>query len=145
MIKRKGSLFDTDARAIGHGVNTQGVMGSGIAVEFKNRFPKNFTAYRNACVTGLFRPGEAFVFPEGSTVVANIASQEKTGKSAKYSYLLTATVDAALSLKDYYGIDTLAIPLIGCGIGGLEWPAVEYILRAVEIIVPNFEFEVWRL
>jgi len=145
MIKRKGNLFDTTAKAVGHGVNTEGVMGSGIAVEFKNRFPKNYQAYRNACLTGLFQPGEAFVYVEDGMTIANIASQKHPGPNAAYSWLLTASVDAALNLMDFHHIDTLAIPLIGCGIGGLEWPAVEYVLRAVEIIVPNFEFEVWRL
>jgi O-acetyl-ADP-ribose deacetylase (regulator of RNase III) len=144
MIKRKGDLFSTDAEAIGHGVNTKGVMGAGIAVAFKEKFPKNYQAYHNACVTGLFLPGETFVFKEGDLFIANIASQNQPGANAKYDLLLHAAVDAALQLTDLYGINRLAIPLIGCGIGGLEWDGVEVILKGVELIVPGFEFEVWK-
>jgi O-acetyl-ADP-ribose deacetylase (regulator of RNase III) len=144
MIKRRGDLFDTDAAAIGHGVNVRGVMGSGIAVAFKEKFPKNYRAYHNACVTGLFRAGETYIFQDNGIYVTNIASQDQPGPNATYKYLMTAALDAACELTDFYNQTRLAIPMIGCGIGGLEWDGVEYILRAVEIMVPGFEFEVWK-
>jgi O-acetyl-ADP-ribose deacetylase (regulator of RNase III) len=145
MIRKKGDLFSTTASAIGHGVNTQGVMGSGIAVLFKEKFPKNYQTYHNACKMRLLLPGETLIFKEDGRFITNIASQEKTGRNATYNYLMTAATDAALQLNDVYNIKRLAIPLIGCGIGGLEWEGVEVILKAVEIIVPGFEFEVWKL
>lgn len=144
MKKKVGDLFYSHTDAYGHGVNTQGVMGSGIAVEFKNKFPKNFVAYRNACQARLLVPGEAFIFAEHGRFVVNIASQEKTGKDARYEWLFAGALDAARQLTEKR-CNTLALPLIGCGIGGLEWAGVEHLLRAVEAIVPGFEFEVWKL
>jgi len=144
MIKRKGNLFDSTSVALGHGVNCQGIMGAGIAVEFKNRFPKNYEAYRTNCDLKFLRPGEAFVYLEDGKYIANLATQDKPGPDATYERVMYAAADAALQLSKH-GVDTLAIPLIGCGIGGLEWAGVECILKAVEIIVPNFEFEVWKL
>jgi O-acetyl-ADP-ribose deacetylase (regulator of RNase III) len=144
MIKKKGDLFSSTARALGHGVNCQGVMGAGIAVAFKEKFPKNYQTYHNACATQMLSPGEAMVNYEDNLHIANIASQEKPGKDARYDWTFHGLLDAALQL-DIRDINTLAIPLIGCGIGGLEWEGVEYLVRAVEVIVPGFEFEVWKL
>lgn len=144
MIKRKGDLFTTDAVALGHGCNVRSVMGAGIAKVFKEKFPKNYGAYSNACAAGLLQPGEAFIYFEDNKYVANLSTQREPGPDASYEWVLYAAADAALQLAGK-GVDRLAIPMIGCGIGGLEWPGVEHILRAVEIIVPNFEFEVWKL
>lgn len=143
MIKKKGDLFSTTARALGHGVNCDGVMGAGIAVAFKEKFPKNYITYRNACDTKMLRPGEALVNYEDNFHIANISSQDKPGKNARYDWAFQGFLDAALQL-DIRNINVLAIPLIGCGIGGLEWDGVEYLLKAVEVIVPGFEFEVWK-
>lgn len=145
MIKKTGDLFSSTALAIGHGVNTQGAMGSGIAKVFREKFPWNYNIYHNSCMTGLLLPGETLIFKEHGLLIANIASQEKTGRNATYKFLMSAATDAAAQLFDIYNINRLAIPLIGCGIGGLEWDGVEVILKAVEIIVPGFEFEVWKL
>ena len=49
MIEKTGNLFDSGYHAIGHGVNCRGIMGAGIAVEFKDRFPKNYQEYVTKC------------------------------------------------------------------------------------------------
>lgn len=144
MIKRKGDLFSSTAPALGHGCNVQGKMAAGIANAFRIKFPKNYTLYHNACSNSLLQTGESFLHAENGIVVVNMATQFLPGPNATYPNVFAAALDGALQL-DARGIDRLAVPLIGCGIGGLEWPGVEYLLRAVEIIVPNFEFEVWKL
>jgi len=145
MIKRKGDLFGTDAPALGHGVNCQGVMGSGIAVPFKERYPKNYNLYHAACSNKLLQPGEALVTQaDGGPAIANIASQAQPGADARYDWAFSGFLDASLQLRAL-GLNRIAIPLIGCGIGGLEWPGVEYLLKATEIIVPEVEYEVWKL
>jgi O-acetyl-ADP-ribose deacetylase (regulator of RNase III) len=144
MIKKKGDLFTSTAQAIGHGVNCHGVMGSGIAVAFKEKFPRNYVSYRNACQTKMLQPGETIVFNEGGLFIFNIASQAQPGANATYPFLFSAAYDAAQQAVAL-GINRLAIPLIGCGIGGLEWKHAEKILLAVEGIFVDFEFEVWKL
>jgi len=144
MIKRLGNLFDTDATCIGHGVNCRGVMGHGIAVEFKKRFPTNYEKYRDWCKRELLHPGTFAGFEDGDKIIFNIASQDNVGKDARYDWLFEACRDAAKAVKAI-GHDRIAIPLIGCGIGGLEWVDVECLLHAVEILTPGFEFEVWKL
>lgn len=144
MIKRIGNLFDTDAVAIGHGVNTKGVMGAGIAKVFKENYPKNYQAYATNCQLRFFVPGQTFVYKENDHFIFNMATQELPGADAQYRHVLRAGADAAeqaLRLK----VDKVAIPLIGCGIGGLEWSMVEEILRNIEAVYDNFQWEVWKL
>jgi len=78
---------------------------------------------------------------ENDKVIMNIASQELPGPNATYPLLALAAEDAVRMLKKA-GINSMAIPQIGCGIGGLEWEKVEQILLALEKDY-DFEFEVW--
>lgn len=142
MIKRTGNLFDTTSKHIGHGVNTKGVMGAGIAVEFRNRFPKMYTQYKAVCEGGGLKPGGLFVAKEGGYVIHNIASQKNPGADARYVWLHMAAYRAAERVVEMGGA-TLAIPLIGCGIGGLEWSGVRNVLDLIETEVP-MQFEVWK-
>lgn len=153
MIERDGDIFNTDAAYIGHGVNTQGVMGAGIAKEFRSRFYRNYNVYRQACIKGTLTPGGFLVVPErrddGSlALITNLASQEQPGPDASYKWLLSslwgwAEQASAPNRLHLYG-GRIAIPEIGCGIGGLEWAKVYRVLRVVEYAFPEIEFEVWH-
>jgi O-acetyl-ADP-ribose deacetylase (regulator of RNase III) len=144
MIKRRGDLFSTDAQAIGHGVNCEGVMGAGIAKVFKEKFPNNYEAYRKYCSMKFLSPGTAFMKKENGLLIFNMATQYRPGPDATYSRVLRAGADAA-ELAVANGIDRIAIPLIGCGIGGLEWSMVEELLRTIESVHDYFQWEVWKL
>lgn len=143
MIKRRGDVFTTDAKAVGHGVNTVGVMGAGIAKTVRERFPDNYAKYRAACGFNALELGSCLMVKEHGTIIVNMATQGNPGPNATYDAVSKASIFAAERLMSR-GIDTLAIPMIGCGIGGLEWPPVESILKTVEHFVPGFQFEVWR-
>lgn len=61
-VDREGNLLASDAHALVNTVNTVGIMGKGIALEFKRNYPENFKAYKRACAKEQVRPGEMFVF-----------------------------------------------------------------------------------
>lgn len=154
MINKTGNLFDTDAIFIGHGVNCKGMMGAGIAAEFKRRYPKNFAKYQIACRGYLLTPGEYFAVsddsdPDNIKVIVNFASQDKPGADASYDWVFSSLrrfAEAANNHPQYAGEKiTVAIPEIGCGIGGLDWQLVEFIIEVIEQMYPNVEFEVWHL
>lgn len=135
LIHRKGDIFTTNARAIGHGVNTHGVMGAGIALQFKNRFPKMYEAYREDCKNGKLRGGEVMPWAIGTDwgsdlMVFNIASQESPGDNATYDFLVSG-VKTAIDICVLIGIPVLALPRIGSGIGGLDEAIVEGILESL--------------
>lgn len=114
----EGRLFDYTHKAYAHGVNTGGMMGAGIAVEFKNRFPGLFKAYREQCESGQLSPGELFLFNAPNALVFNLATQRPTGR-AQRSYLRKSAGLLYVAARSQ-GITDIHIPKIGCGLGGLE-------------------------
>lgn len=127
----EGDLFDADTPAIGHGVNLAGVMGGGIARVFANRYPEMVPTYRQACLDGTLQLGgfQRFDADDGR-LIYNLASQDRPGADARYQALRDA-VGAALADLLGLGISELALPRIGCGIGGLKWEWVQASLDKV--------------
>jgi O-acetyl-ADP-ribose deacetylase (regulator of RNase III) len=146
VIERTGSIWRTQANIIGHGVNVDGLMGAGIAVQFKDRFPENYRVYSERCAANLLRPGRILSHIEKDTLIINFASQDRPGRNARYDWLFSSLLHGAQGVSRVYGgYNLIAIPEIGCGIGGLEWRAVAKIILAVEAAVGNkVEFEVWH-
>lgn len=142
MIEKHGNLFDTTAKHIGHGVNVYGMMGAGIAKEFKSRFPRNFDRYHAACMKGSLTPGGILITHENDVYVHNIASQDRPGRHAQYNWLVDGLIRSA-SFAESSSERVVAIPEIGCGIGGLDWDAVEEMIGLVEQLY-KIDFEVWH-
>lgn len=152
MIEKYGDLFDSDAYYLGHGVNTCGLMGAGIAKTFRDKFPLNYVNYVDACKEDRLRPGGFLAHSENFNgdprVIVNFATQYRPGPRAQYDWLfdsIRAWADAASvprRLTRFGGC--IAIPEIGCGIGGLEWPIVQMHLEVIESMYSDIEFEVWH-
>lgn len=142
IVDNTGSIFDTDAYVLGHGVNCQGLMG-GLAGAFATAFPAMAEKYKEECAAGRLAPGEVFFWEEDNPdyVVANIASQEFPGADASIPHL-TSALRHTFSMMRFHGDYTIALPRIGCGIGGLDWeevrPKIEKLSDIFEITV-----EVW--
>ncbi len=144
MIYRVGSVLDTDAPALGHGVNCVGVMGAGVAAVIRARWPRMFPVYRQACLDGTLSPGGALPWATGEPgvkVVYNMASQKRPGRCARIDLVEQA---GAATLRDASarGYDRVAIPKIGAGIGGLDWSAVQDVLARLEVGT-GVQWEVW--
>ncbi len=123
-----GDLFANahNAQAFAHGVNCAGVMGAGIAKEFRKQYPRMYEAYQLFCATSWIDPGDCWVWREtyhSVGVVFNLATQDKTGPHARYDWLEQA-LDQMLVKATDIGVTSIAMPAIGCGIGGLEWKRV---------------------
>lgn len=154
MIERTGNIFDTDATYIGHGVNVRGVMGAGIAKQFRDRYPMMYRRYKQVCNEGSLRPGNFWADViwddelQRQVVVVNLASQQEPGADATYLWLFGSLARFAKAASEstrlaaYDGL--VALPEIGCGIGGLKWDGVKKMVEAVEVLYPEIEFEVWH-
>jgi O-acetyl-ADP-ribose deacetylase (regulator of RNase III) len=136
---RTGDILTADVEAIVNTVNCVGVMGRGIALQFKNAFPANFKAYERACEREEVQPGRMFVFETGTLTnpkyIINFPTKRHwRGKSGM------ADIDAGLSAMvgeiRARKIKSVAIPPLGSGLGGLDWrevrPRIEQALRAFE-------------
>ena len=143
MIEKTGDMFTTTAPAIGHGVNVRGLMLSGVAKIVAERHPQANVEYMEWCRNGSLLPGGIHVWEGDGTVLYNIASQDNPGASARLDWL-DASVRAALDHADAHGITAIALPRIGCGIGGLDWVDVKPLLEAAAADY-NCDLEVWAL
>lgn len=122
-----GDLFEADVDAITNAVNCVGVMGRGIALAFKNRFPENFIAYKQACDDGSLRPGSVFVFDRRDSAhpryVVNFPTKDHWRNPSKLTDI-EAGLRALTDEIDRLGIRSIALPALGCGLGGLDWETV---------------------
>jgi O-acetyl-ADP-ribose deacetylase (regulator of RNase III) len=145
IVEHEGDLFDSDAGALGHGVNCKGLMGKGIARGFRERWPAMYEEYKLMCVEGLLKPGLVFPYRYGIyQYVINIATQEYPGPDASYEWV-DAGVRNALAFCREREIPSLAVPRLGCGIGGLDWNLVRDRLEEASDEYPDVELEVWSL
>ncbi|ACV79076.1 macro domain-containing protein [Nakamurella multipartita] len=149
VVERSGDLFRSGADAIAHGVNTFGLMGAGVALGARTRFPQAYREYRGWCRTGRLLPGGAHIWvpPAGADlpILVNLASQDRPGPHARLDWMteaLHAAERTLVELSDRRPGWRLALPRIGCGIGGLDWSQVCPVLDAFAGRVP-FTVEVW--
>lgn len=135
-----GDLFEQPVPALAHGVNCAGAMGKGIAVEFKKRWPAMYREYFQRCARGDLHPGGVFSYPTDSgpySMIYNLATQAhwRTGATLE---VVGWCISNLLIQADRHAIQKIAMPRIGCGLGGLEWKAVQ---AEVERIANNNEIE----
>jgi O-acetyl-ADP-ribose deacetylase (regulator of RNase III) len=123
----QGDLLNSDAEAIVNTVNGVGIMGRGIALQFKQMFPDNFKAYAAACAAGEVVPGKMFVFETGEITNPKYIINFPTKKHWKGNSKLEDIEAGLAALRQEVvrlGIRSIAIPPLGTGLGGLPWPAV---------------------
>lgn len=146
LIFKTGDVFTSDAGAIAHGVNTQGAMGAGIAKQFRDRYPDMYVEYRRQCKDRELQPGGLLVYLPGEGefgVVYNVASQDFPGPHARIEWLGSGMY-YALKDAESRGFGRIAVPMIGAGIGGLNWVEVEAWLRGLAR-QSTVDIEVWSL
>ena len=139
---KRGDLLRQEVDAIVNTVNTVDIMGKGIALQFKQKWPENFRAYERACREDKVRIGEMFIFDAGGLVkphyIINFPTKEHWRKRSKIEYIERGLKDLIFQVQRL-GIKSIALPPLGCGNGGLPWPEVrERIVRAFEA-VPEVE------
>ena len=143
MIKHtKGNLLEADVEALVNTVNCVGVMGKGIALQFKQTFRDNFQAYANACRKGEVKPGRIFIFPTDRMInpkfIINFPTKQHWKGKSKIKDIemgLRALIDEVRNL----GIKSIAVPPLGCGYGGLEWPEVRNLIEAAFEQLPDVQ------
>lgn len=134
MIKYiEGDIFASDAHALVNTVNTVGVMGKGIALQFKKAFPNNFKAYSDACKSGNIGIGKLFITRDnnlntGDKIIVNFPTKKDWRKPSEYSFIEKGLDDLIQAIKTYQ-IKSIAIPPLGAGNGGLEWERVKKIIE----------------
>lgn len=134
MIKYiEGDILASDAQALVNTVNTIGVMGKGIALQFKKAFPNNFKAYFEACKRDEVRVGKLFITRDrnlntGDKIIINFPTKKDWRKPSEYSFIEDGLTDL-IRIIHRDQIKSIAIPPLGAGNGGLEWEKVKRIIE----------------
>lgn len=122
-----GNILAADAEALVNTVNTVGVMGKGIALQFKQAFPDNFRAYKTACEQKRVQMGRMFVYDTGRLsnprYIINFPTKKHWRSNSQLSDIDHGLIDLVRVLNEYE-ITSVAVPALGCGNGGLPWSAV---------------------
>lgn len=146
MIEHKvGDIFEEDVEALVNSVNCVGVMGRGIALQFKNRFPENFKAYAQACKRDEVKPGRMFIYESGTMTnprfIINFPTKRHWRGKSRMEDIEAGLSDLAHEVRRRK-IRSIAIPPLGSNLGGLDWndvrPRIDRMLQSlgdVEVVV----------
>ena len=128
---RDGDLLADESEALVNAVNCVGVMGAGVALAFRRRFPENYRAYAAACRRNAVEPGRMFVFETGRETppryLVNFPTK-RHWKDASRMEDIVAGMDALREEVRARAIRSVALPALGCGLGGLPWPEVRAVV-----------------
>ena len=129
----EGNLLESQAEALVNTVNTVGVMGKGIALQFKNAYPENYKQYVQACKDKTIGIGKLLVTEEqtlmyGKKIIVNFPTKTDWRKPSEYSYIEQG-LTALVQIIQTRGIKSIAIPPLGAGNGGLDWSRVKSLIE----------------
>ncbi len=157
---RPGDIFTEDVEALVNTVNCVGVMGKGLALQFKRRYPQNFAEYAVDCAQGRVRPGrmhvvqldsqplqavaeeprQAFMFESASPqspaspvaaprYIINFPTKDHWRRQSQLAYIRDGLDDLVRVILDE-DITSIAVPALGCDLGGLDWLEVEPLITS---------------
>lgn len=145
----EGNILESKVDALVNTVNTVGVMGKGLALQFKKEFPHNFKIYEQACKSKSFNIGDLIVTEEesllyGKKTIIDLPTKTDWRKPSEYSYIDTGLKQLVSVIKEKQ-IKSIAIPSLGTGHGGLEWIKVKELIESnlkevdsnIHVYLPN--------
>ena len=144
----KGFFFDSEAQTLVNTVNCRGVMGKGVALEFKIRFPDMYEDYREKCKLLKIEPGKVYLHKGTTPWVLNFPTKDHWKSYSNINNIKLGLQDLVQNYKGW-GITSLAMPALGCGHGGLDWDKVKPLIKeylgdleiAIEVYEPGSTFE----
>lgn len=137
----KGDILEADAEALVNTVNCVGVMGRGIALHFKHAYPANFKEYAAACKRGDVMPGRMLVHDTGQLrprwIVNFPTKRHWRGRSRLED--IRSGMAALVNEIRARDIRSIALPPLGSGLGGLDWPTVRRVIEDALVAVPDIQ------
>jgi O-acetyl-ADP-ribose deacetylase (regulator of RNase III) len=136
----QGNILKADAEALVNTVNCVGVMGRGIALQFRKAFPENFNVYKKACKNGEVKPGKMFVYDlnkiSNPHFIINFPTKRHWRNKSRFEDIELGLQDL-IEVIQQQKIHSIAIPPLGCGLGGLNWLEVRSLITKAFETVPD--------
>jgi O-acetyl-ADP-ribose deacetylase (regulator of RNase III) len=142
----EGDLLATDAEALVNTVNTVGVMGKGIALQFKLAYPENYAAYEAGCKREEVQLGKMFVFRRGTTnprIIINFPTKKHWKGKSKIEDIQSG-LKALIEVVKRERIQSIAVPPLGCGNGGLDWTDVKPLIEQAFSELPEVKVQLFH-
>lgn len=129
-------MFAAEVAAITNPINIAGAMGAGLALAFRRRYPAMFADYRSRVAAGTLEMGEPYLWraPAGPAVI-NFPTKRHWRDRSHFTDI-TAGITRLEDLAPEWGLESLAVPALGCGLGGIDWHIAEPLLVAALSRVP---------
>ena len=130
LTNKPGDLFKATEQVLVNPCNCVGVAGAGLSLHFRLNFPDNYRAYRKQARAGLLKPGQLMLTKNQTPWILNFPTKNHWRDPSRYEWI-TAGARKLAAIWDHHGIESVAMPTLGCGLGGLKWPRVRHILEEV--------------
>lgn len=145
---KQTDIFRSEAEALVNTVNLVGVMGKGIALQFKERFPINFKLYQKACKAGTLKIGEVMVTDTGLLTnpryIVNFPTKADWKEKSKLRYIEEG-LDSLIKITKEKRIKSIALPPLGCGNGGLDWHDVKLLMiDKLSVLSNELDIEIYE-
>lgn len=116
-----GDIFQSKCDSLVNPVNCVGVMGAGLAKEFKIRYPHNYNEYKRACANGQVEIGRCQCVPEDNKVIINLPTKTHWRNMSDRGEVLLSLINLSKAInRRHIMVDSIAFPMLGCGCGGLD-------------------------
>jgi O-acetyl-ADP-ribose deacetylase (regulator of RNase III)/uncharacterized protein YwgA len=139
---KKGNILKQEAEALVNTVNCVGVMGRGIALQFREEYPENYKLYKDACKKKEVKPGHMFVFDTnmmmGPKIIINFPTKRHWKEKSRIEDIEAGLRDLVNILKER-NINSVAVPPLGCGLGGLDWNIVRSMIEKAFSVLPDLK------
>ena len=143
-IVSNGDIFKSKCKAMVNPVNTKGVMGKGLALAFKNKYPAHFANYQRACKCGEMTIGKVLAYQEKDNhIIVCLATKEDWRDNSKIEYI-SAGLDSLVNQIKALDIKSIAIPKLGCGLGGLDWNKVRPLIVEKMSLIDGISVEIYE-
>ena len=116
----EGNIFDSKAKTLVNTVNCVGIMGKGIALEYKKRYPEMFKKYKYICNNNLLTTGQLFLWKSNDKFILNFPTKKHWKDKSKLEWIEEGLLKFVKTYKEK-GIKSIAFPQLGCANGGLDW------------------------
>ena len=138
----RGNIFNSNAQALVNTVNCVGVMGKGIALEFRRRYPNMFGEYQRVCEKGKLQPGQILPYRYGETWILNFAIKKDWKQPSKVEWIENSLKEFVSGYRDI-GIKSVAFPWMGAVNGGIPVEIIKKIMRSYLSNLTDISIEVY--
>ncbi len=142
-----GNIFEQDTVGLVNPVNCRGAMGKGLALQFKIRWPDMFNVYRENCRKGIHRPGQVVPWMADRTIrpiIFLFPTKDDWRKPSRLDYIQTGLDDLLQEIRSVH-VDSISMPRLGCGEGGLDWKDVRPLIEDFAAGLPDVDIRVVSL